>query len=573
MNQDEPRQDMMLRLYGPDDIDRLDPVSSPRPPAEQISRLFTRQLFTYRAETDLRHWQAIAPVPDLAAEIPSIYNAGVGASYTSYVVHLRPGVLWDTTPARAVTTYDVVRGFKRMANPICRSATVPYFTSTIRGMREFCAGYAAAVSGEDPPAAELAAYQNSHDIPGLLVLDDETLVFELIQPALDFINILALPCASPAPVEYDAFVPDSPELHANLRSNGPYRVSRLTPGVELRLERNPVWQQHTDPVRHQHLDRIEVITERHALDRTAEKINAGEADLPWGTRIADPATDLPSRPDPKLGYALAPYLVFNTRSPNAHGALGRVEVRQAISYAIDKAAVATIVERRESGAVIRIAGSIIPPGNDAYQDIDPYPTPGNRGDSEKCAALLAAAGYPAGLTVTLLHPRREPDRAIARSCAADLTKAGVTARLLELERADYWSVLDDPERAAGGAWDIAVESWAPDWFHHNGRVFLQPLVQTCESRGTANYGRYSNPEVDELIEQALACDEHGVAVDTAWRKAETAALADAAIVPILFQLPAAEPRRSHRVRHVAVLPAIGYSPDLSTVRLDSLTEQ
>ena len=36
---------------------------------------------------------------------------------------------------------------------------------------------------------------------GVLVLDDESLVIELIRPAIDFAAIMALPCASPAPVE------------------------------------------------------------------------------------------------------------------------------------------------------------------------------------------------------------------------------------------------------------------------------------------------------------------------------------------------------------------------------------
>lgn len=76
----------VLRLAGPGDLDQLDPAGSPRPATDQIIRLCTRQLFGYRAAADPRGWQAVAPVADLAAEIPSIYNAGLGASYTSYVV-------------------------------------------------------------------------------------------------------------------------------------------------------------------------------------------------------------------------------------------------------------------------------------------------------------------------------------------------------------------------------------------------------------------------------------------------------------------------------------------------------
>ena len=546
-----------LRLYGPGELGHLDPACSPGSPTDQITRLCTRQLFTYRPTADLRSWQAVTPVPDIAAEIPSIYNAGVGASYTSYVVHLRPGVLWDTTPPRAVTTQDVVRGLKRMCNPVHGPAALPYFTSTIRGMAEFRDGYASAVSTTGPSAAELAAYQDAHEISGVLVLDDETLVFELIQPALDFINVLALPCAAPAPAEYDAFVPGSPELCGNIRSNGPYRPSHHVPGRELRLVPNPVWRQESDPVRNQNLDAVEVTAERATPDQVTRKISSGEADLPWGPAAAVG----PSHPGHELGLALDPYLVLNT-----YGALGQVKVRQAIAYAIDKAAIAGIVEALGTGATVRTAGSIIPPGNDAHRDHDAYPTPGGRGDPALCRALLAEAGHPNGLTLTAIHPDTEPSPAIARSYAADLTKAGVTVRMTAVDRAAYRALLEEPARAGQGQWDIAVESRTPDWFPGNGRVFLQPMFQTCGSRSGVNYGRYSNPEVDELIARALASAEEPAQANVAWRKAESAVLSDAAIVPLLFQAPATPPHGA-RVRNAMVLPTLGCSWDLATLRL------
>src|SRR5262245_16992873 len=94
-----------LRLRGPGDPAALDPACVDDAPSRRLVRLYARQLFTYRAELDLRSWQAVAPVPDLAAQIPSIYNAGLGASGTTYVVHLRPDVRWDTAVPRPVTAH------------------------------------------------------------------------------------------------------------------------------------------------------------------------------------------------------------------------------------------------------------------------------------------------------------------------------------------------------------------------------------------------------------------------------------------------------------------------------------
>src|SRR5207237_3022138 len=130
---DRPREGGTLRLHGPGDIDHLDPIAA-HPDARQIVRLFSRQLLTYEAGHDLRDWQSVAPVPDVAVDIPSTYNAGLGASHRSYVIHLRPSILWDTSPPRPVTAHDFVRGFKRLGNPLTRHPALTFFRSTIPGL-------------------------------------------------------------------------------------------------------------------------------------------------------------------------------------------------------------------------------------------------------------------------------------------------------------------------------------------------------------------------------------------------------------------------------------------------------
>lgn len=565
---DSPRFGGTLRLHGPAPVHHLDPSTSHQAPIGLIVRLFARQLFGYAPEPDLRDWRAIAPAPDLATDIPSTYNTGMGARHTNYVVHLRRGVFWDTTPPREVTAHDVVRGLKRLGNPLTRPAALPYFTSTIRGMARYCEDYAAAIRRDDPTAEELAEFQNSHDIPGVFVLDDESLVVELMRPAIDFAAIMALPCASPVPAEYDAFLPGSPELSRNIRSNGPYRPVRHVPGRGLRLEHNPVWRQESDPLRRRYVDGLEVTVENAPPERLARRVASGAADLPWGVPVAEAHDAEPADPGDGLGLALDPYLVFNVQSPNAGGALGDVRVRRALSYAIDKAAIADLHRRSRRGALVRIAGSVVPPGNDAHQEIDLYPTPDGRGDPGKCRALLAEAGDASGLTLTAVHLDTELDAAVARSYAADLEKAGVTVRLTALDHDARDALLRDPRRAAAGAWDIAAVSWSPDWCHANGRVFLQPMFQSSGSRNSANYGGYHRPEVDRLIERALTTIEEPARSIAAWNSAERTVLEDAAVVPLLFQRPVVPRLRSARVRNAIPMPAFGHAYDLAGVWLD-----
>ena len=558
---ERPRAGGVLRLYGPGEIDHLDPAAAHRQ-TRAILRLLSRQLLSYQPHADLRNWQSVAPVPDVALAVPSTYNAGLGASHRSYVLHLRPQVCWDTSPPREVTAQDFVRGFKRVAGTRARSAARTYFGSVIRGMAQFCDGFTAAV----PPTAtaeQFAAYQNAHEIPGIFVLDDQTLVIELLRASPDFTHMLALIGASAAPVEYDALVPGSPESHRNLRSNGPYRVAHHLPGKQLRLEPNPAWLPESDPVRERHLDAIEITVEAAGPREIADRIEAGHADLPWGA----PARALPAQdhadPAGTLSWDLDPYLVFNVAGGAV--ALGDVRVRRAIAAGIDRTAILELCRRRGDGAEVRIAESVVPPDNDAHQDI-PVDARAAHSQPELARALLDEAGYPAGLELTAVHELGEPEQDVLAACAAALAGAGIQLRLVGLDRGDYHQLRQHrhPEPATG--WDLMLSSHSADWHYRNSRVFLQPLFETGAED---NLGGFSDPEVDESIQRALAAATEAPATAlAAWQEVQRRVLEQAAVVPILFRAPVAGPRRGARVRNAIPMPALGYGYDLSTLWLD-----
>ncbi|MFC0098845.1 ABC transporter substrate-binding protein [Micromonospora marina] len=567
MNGGQPRYGGTLRLYGPGSMDHLDPACAYYMLGGQIIRLFARQLFTYRPVADLRDPSAITPVPDVAEAVPTPANGGISDGHTRYTVRLRPGVYWDTDPPREVTAGDFVRGFKRMANPVLRAGGIGYFTSTIRGMAEYCDAYAAAITSAEPTAAELADFQNSHEIAGVRAADDRTIVFELVRPAVDFLHILALHFASAAPVEYDEVLPDSAEFRRRVRANGPYRVVEYVHGESVRLERNPMWRRASDPVRQQYLDGVEVTMEVATPQQVGEMIDSGRADLSWASPITEPYDVPPTDPGNDLGYALNPYLVFNMLSPNADRATSKLRVRQAIAYAINKAAIAEIYHDLEAGTVMLPGHTAIPPGNDGHVDFNLYPTPGDRGDPERCRALLAEAGYPDGLTLTAVHRDVDANPEVARSYATDLEKGGISVRLVALGHAEYYQFLRDPANARAGAWDISAPSWTPDWFGPNGRTYVQPMFQTNTSRGTSNYGGYSNPEVDRLIEEALGATDRARATEL-WHQVDLHVMRDAAIVPILVHAPTIPHRKGRRVRNAIAMPTVDRWFDLSNLWLE-----
>jgi peptide/nickel transport system substrate-binding protein len=564
---DQPRRGGVLRLYGPGSMDHVDPATSFFMLSGQIIRLFTRQLFAYPPIKGLRDWRDLNPIADVATEVPTVDNGGVSADRLTYTVRLRPGVCWDTTPERAVTAQDFVRGFKRMANPVLRSGAIHYFTSTIAGMAEFCDAYAAAMPA-DPAPADLAAFQNAHDIAGLAALDQRTLRFRLLRPASDFIHILATAFTSPAPVEYDAFLPDSDAFRRGVRSCGPYRLTEYVHGEMLHMEPNPSWRKESDPVRGQHLDGVHVTMDRTAKpEDVRRRIRAGEADLSWASPVTEPYDINPADPADNLGYAVNPYLAFNMVSPNAGGAVTTLKVRQAIAFAVDKIAMIDIFDNLSAGTVMWPAHTAIPPGNYGYRDYNLYPSPGDRGDPERARALLVEAGYGDGLTLIVVHRDMDANPEVARQLEIDLGKIGISLRLVGLGHAEHYPHLQNPANARAGTWDIAVAAWTPDWFGNNGRAFLQPMFQTNAVHGTGNYGCYSNPEVDRLIDHALSVTDPDEAGD-AWHEVDLRIMRDAAIVPVLVHAPTIPHLRGARVRNAIAMPTVDRWFDLSNLWLE-----
>ncbi len=537
-----------LRLLGPATLAHLDPTGARQVPEGQVARLFSRQLVSYRAHPDPGEWQALDVVPDLALDVPSTYNLGLGANHRCYTIHLRPDAHWDTEPPRRVTAGDFVRGFKRMANPVLASPVLGYFAATVRGLAEFAAGFADAC-GSGATAAELAAYQDAHEIGGVFALDDDALVVELVRPALDFVHMLALAGAAAVPVEYDAYLPASEELHANLRSNGPYRLSAYVPGEYARFAPNPAWRAGSDPIRRRHLDAIDITMESLGPDEVAARIAGGGADHGFGPAEALPVA--PAAPEADgPGWSLGPYLALNfAGSP----ALADLRVRQAIAAAVDRDAIARIYRRH--GHTVQLAAGLVPPGNVAHAAAEREP---GQPEPDRARRLLAAAGHDE-LALTALHADTAVATEVARAYAADLDRAGIRVRLAAAGAGELHRRLTDPAGTSG--WDLAALTRAPDWHPHNGRVFVQALVA---GDGAANYGRYRSPAVDDLVERAHAAAAEPPAAEELWRRAAGAALADVALVPLLHLAPAM-PRVGPRVRGARVLPALGHAVDLANV--------
>lgn len=526
----QPQRGGTLKVLGQSDIFNLDPVSAYYTVSNMLNRAFARQLFSYDSAGSFDSQLTIQP--DVASVVPSTANGGITDGGKTMTIQLRGDVKWNTSPARAVTAGDFVREFKMLCNPVSPTGATGYFTATIEGMADYCAAFAKAPA----TIAGIKAFVDGHDLAGVKATDDKTLVFRLVNPSADFLNILSQGFTSARPVEYLSYLPDSAKLRANTVSDGPYQITSYTATKSMVLKRNQAWTQASDPLRHGYVDQIEV-TEGLTADSVQQQLQAGTGDMEWD--VTPPTQNLPAlqaQKDNKLiigpagnNYVdLGTYLTMNQYS----GPMKNKLVRQAVAYAINKNAIVQILG---GPAVAATTSQVILPGSVGYvAGFDPYPNNNGAGDPTKAKSLLASAGYPNGVALKLLYSTTDPMPRIAQAIQASLAPAGFKVQLVPATQSDFYGkYLENPSTAKSGAWDLAPPGWIPDWFGNNGRSTIVPLL-TAPGPGSNDFGGYTSSAMESLVTQALTAATPAAAA-TAWSQANQHAINDAAIVPINVQ--------------------------------------
>lgn len=201
-----------------------------------------------------------------------------------------------------------------------------------------------------------------------------------------------------------------------------------------------------------------------------------------------------------------------------------VRVRQAISHAINRAVLA---ERAMDGQAVP-TGQIVPEGFFGYDPETPVPA----FDPDRSRALLAAAGYPDGFAVTLHAPnnRYVNDDRVAQAIGGMLTRIGLAAKVETMPAAVFfprWGRLEHSVQLVG--WGSGTGEAAGSLRAH------VATFDRARGRGTSNVGRYSNPEVDALLDRALSTIDDGARQDLL-RQVTRLAMRDVAFVPLYFQV-------------------------------------
>jgi peptide/nickel transport system substrate-binding protein len=121
-------------------------------------------------------------------------------------------------------------------------------------------------------------------------------------------------------------------------------------------------------------------------------------------------------------------------------------------------------------------------------------------DVEASKKLLAEAGYPQGFEVDFACPNNRyiNDEEICQAVAAMWSRIGVKAKLRTLPLSTYFPMIQRYEAS------IYMLGWGVPTF--DALYSLQSLVRTVGAQGDGNYnvGRYSNPQMDALVERIKA---------------------------------------------------------------------
>jgi peptide/nickel transport system substrate-binding protein len=320
------------------------------------------------------------------------------------------------------------------------------------------------------------------------------------------------------------------ELNAGngLVGTGPYKFVSWQRGAELVLTRNdnywgkkPEW------------DRVIYRPMSNAASRVAALL-AGDVDM-----IEDPPTDdLPRlKENKKLHMEETPsvrvvYVAldqFNDKSPGIEGTdknpLKDKRVRQALSLAIDRNAIV----QRVMGGVAQPAANLLPyPMFGTTKELTVIP----KADPDKAKALLKEAGYPNGFAITLGAPsgRYINDAKVAQAVASMWTRIGVKTSVDALSPPVFFQNRDGYKFSAYLAgWSVTTGEMSNP---------LNSLLTTPDAKtghGTTNRGRYSNLEMDKLVDQASATMDDKARSELL-QKASGMAMADFALLPLHFEL-------------------------------------
>ncbi|WP_075181819.1 ABC transporter substrate-binding protein [Pantoea sp. 1.19] len=441
---------------------------------------FNPQLYTSGTSVDASavpiYNRLVDFIPGTTELVPSLAERWeIGEGGRVYTFTLRQGVKFQGnkyfTPTRDFNADDVIFSFMRQKDPQHPYHHVSHGTYANFNSLEF-----------------------GSLIQSIEKLDDRRVRFTLSHPEAPFLADLAWYFASILSAEYaEAMMKaGTPERVDNdPLGTGPFQLVQYQPDSRLVYKAFPAYWQGKAK-----LDRLVFSITPDASVRYA-RLRKNECQvMPFPNPAdlermrADPALNVLEKPGLNIGF-----LAFNTQKPP----LDRVEVRQALSMAIDKPAIIAAIFQGSA----RVAKNLLPPTVwGAANDLPDTPY-----DPARAATLLRQAGIAEGSEITLWampvqRPYNPNARRMAEMIQADWARVGIRAKIVSYEWGEYL------KRVRAGEHQAELMGWTtatgdPD-------NFFGPLFSCTSAQGGSNSSQWCDHAFDTLINRARAEPDRAV---------------------------------------------------------------
>ncbi|APX24644.1 MULTISPECIES: peptide ABC transporter substrate-binding protein [Salipiger] len=389
----------------------------------------------------------------------------------TYTFHLRDDAKWSN--GDPVTAGDFVYAWRRAADPATAS---PY---------QWFISLMSLENGDAVVAGDAAPEEL-----GVEAIDDRTLEVRLSAPLPYFPQMVVHSTTFPSPQKVIEEYGEAWTKPGNIVSNGAYVLTEMNPGESIVREKNPEYWDAENVILDKSVALI-INDENVALTR----YKAGELDM----------TDIPAGQFPRLKEEYGDeahsfpklcnyYYTFNL-SDSGPEAFKDPKVRKALSLAVDRDIIVNNV--MAGGQPPAYVFTPEATADFSAPDLEIMDMTQAERD-EKARELLAEAGYGSDnpLSFDMVYNTSEAHEKVAVVLAQMWKqKLGVEVQLSNME----WKVF--LEERGNQNFELARGAWCGDY--NEASTFLDLL----ESSSGYNDGKYSNPEYDQLLEDALTAED------------------------------------------------------------------
>lgn len=516
-----------LNYVASGDFDSLDPARTYYAYSWNFQRIYQRTLLMFAPKVGAAGAQV---VPDLATAAGEYTDGGKTVTY-----HLRDGVTFED--GSAITSKDIKYALQRsFATDVINGGPGPSYLAPVL------------VGGDKYKGP----YKDKNGLASIETPDDKTLVFKLTKAFTDFDYLMALPLSTPVPQAKDT----GARYQFKPVASGPYKIETYQPNKLLKLVRNDKWNPASDPNRKALPDSI-VLTMGLQPDDMDNRVINGTADIEiegTGMQTAGVARVLGNQQlaansdNPDTGFTR--YISIQEKVPP----FDNIHCRRAVQYAADKVALQFARGGPIAGGAI--AGNMTPPTLPSYEKFAQYPSGAdNKGDLVKAKEELTACGKPNGFKTKIATTNKGKGPKVATALQQGLKRVGIDAEIIAVDASTYYSgFIGVPDNVHKRGLGLAVAGWGPDFPSEYGFYSIIVDGRNIKAAGNSNYSEFNNPEVNGLIDQALATTDVNERNEI-WAKVDRKVMEGADYLP--FVADKALTWRSPRLSNVYINGAFG----------------